>query len=88
MPETFCLRPVTLLKKSLWHRCFPVNFVKFLRTPFLTESRKVGMQESIKAMFIFEKIFAHIETLQNTFSRHMYKMVSRGTSHYISGDHF
>ena len=20
-----------------WHRCFPVNFVKFLRTPFLTE---------------------------------------------------
>ena len=24
-----------LLKKSLWHRCFPVNFVKFLRTTFL-----------------------------------------------------
>ena len=24
-----------LLKKGLWHRCFPVNFVKFLRTPFL-----------------------------------------------------
>ena len=23
------------LKKRLWHRCFPVNFVKFLRTPFL-----------------------------------------------------
>ena len=31
------LRPVTLLKKRLWHRCFPVNFAKFLRTPFLTE---------------------------------------------------
>ena len=29
------LRPATLLKKKLWHRCFPVNFVKFLRTPFL-----------------------------------------------------
>ena len=25
----------TLVKKRLWHRCFPVNFVKFLRTPFL-----------------------------------------------------
>ena len=25
----------TLLKKSLWHGCFPVNFAKFLRTPFL-----------------------------------------------------
>ena len=24
-----------LLKKRLWHRCFPVNFAKFLRTPFL-----------------------------------------------------
>ena len=29
------LRPATLLKKRLWHRCFPVNFAKFLRTPFL-----------------------------------------------------
>ena len=28
------LRPATLLKKKLWHRCFPVNFAK-LRTPFL-----------------------------------------------------
>ena len=25
------------LKKRLWHRCFPVNFVKFLRTPFFIE---------------------------------------------------
>ena len=31
------LRPVTLLKKRLWHRYFPVNFAKFLRAPFLTE---------------------------------------------------
>ena len=31
------LRPATLLKKTLWHRCFPVNFVKFLRTTFLNE---------------------------------------------------
>ena len=28
------LRPATRLEKRLWHRCFPVNFVKFLRTPF------------------------------------------------------
>ena len=26
----------TLLKKRLWHRYFPVNFAKFLKTPFLT----------------------------------------------------
>ena len=29
------LRPATLLKKRLWHRCFPVNFAKFSRTFFL-----------------------------------------------------
>ena len=28
------LRPETLLKKRLWHGCFPVNFVELLRTPF------------------------------------------------------
>ena len=27
--------PATLLKKRLWHRSFPVNFVKFLRKRFL-----------------------------------------------------
>ena len=32
------LRPATLLKKSLWHRCFPVNFVKFLRTTFFIDN--------------------------------------------------
>ena len=31
------LRPATLLKKRLWYRCFPVNFVKFQRTPFFIE---------------------------------------------------
>ena len=31
------LRPATLLKKRLLHRCFPVKFVKFLRTPFYIE---------------------------------------------------
>ena len=29
------LRPVTLLKKGLCHRCFPVNFAKLLRKHFL-----------------------------------------------------
>ena len=27
--------PATILKKRLWYRCLPVNFVIFLRTPFL-----------------------------------------------------
>ena len=31
------LKSATLLKKRLWHRSFPENFLKFLRTPFLKE---------------------------------------------------
>ena len=31
------LRPRILLKKRLQHSCFPLNFAKFLRTPFYTE---------------------------------------------------
>ena len=26
--------PINCIKKRLWHRCFLVNFAKFLRTPF------------------------------------------------------
>ena len=29
------LKPATLLQKRLWCRWFPVNFPKFLRTPYL-----------------------------------------------------
>ena len=31
------LTSATLLKKRLWHWCFPVKFKKFLSTPFFTE---------------------------------------------------
>ena len=31
------LQPATLLKNRVWHKCFSVNFAKFLRTPFLTK---------------------------------------------------
>ena len=48
LQENTCARASFLIKlrasgtgtgvsKRLWHRCFPVNFVKFLRTPFFTE---------------------------------------------------
>ena len=42
------LRSATLLKKRLWHRCFPVNFAKFLKTPFLqnTSGRLVLTQST------------------------------------------
>ena len=31
------LKSAVLLKKRLWHRYLPVNFAKFLSTPFFTE---------------------------------------------------
>ena len=37
-----------LLKKRLWHRCFPVNFAKFLKTPFLKEHPQWLLQSVIK----------------------------------------
>ena len=38
------------IKKRLWHRCFRVNFTKFLRTPFLqnTSERLLLKLESSK----------------------------------------
>ena len=44
-----CLRPATLLKKRLWHRCFPVNFEKFQGTPFShNTSRRLLLEIPIK----------------------------------------
>ena len=34
--------PATLLKKRLWHRCFTVNFAKFLRTLFFNRTPPVA----------------------------------------------
>ena len=36
LQENTCVRVCNFIKR-FWHRCFPVNFAKFLITPFLTE---------------------------------------------------
>ena len=38
------LRPANLLKKRLRHKCFSVNFVKFLRTTFLQATVSQNMK--------------------------------------------
>ena len=46
------LRPTTLLKKRVWHRCFPVNFAKFLRKPFLQNtSGRLLLTDMCHSMF-------------------------------------
>ena len=62
------LRPVTLLKKRLWHMCFLVNFEKFIRTPFSIEhprwlpliKRKVYVQKKNKISIIYQCFFSFI----------------------------
>ena len=47
-------RPATLLKKRLWHRRFPVNFVKFIRTAFFTEPlRLVLLNNKLSVISLF-----------------------------------
>ena len=39
-----------------WHRCFPVNFVKFLRISFLTEHLRWLLLFSYKHIFVIKKL--------------------------------
>ena len=47
-----CMRSATLLKKRLWHRCFAVNFVKFLRTPISKHLWWLLLKINIKIFYI------------------------------------
>ena len=45
LQENICARVSflkKLLKKRLWHRCFPANFVKFLKNTFLHRTSLVA----------------------------------------------
>ena len=49
------LRPATLLKKRLWHRCFPVNFAKFLITPiFIEHLRWLLLDNYVSNNYVFK----------------------------------
>ena len=50
------LRPATLFKKRLWRRCFPANFAKFLRTPFLQKTSEQLL------LPIFYDVFYQVKT--------------------------
>ena len=57
------LGPETLLKKRLWYRCFPVNFVKFLRTLFL--------QNTSERLFLTALRWKHLQQWLTTKSRYL-----------------
>ena len=78
--KVLALRPATLLKKRLQQRCFPVNFVKFLRTPFLqntsqqlplfvvNSSHSFNLQRSF--IYLFKPFFVRKIDKNSQFSHH------------------
>ena len=73
------LSHVTLLKKRLWGRCFPVNFAKFLGTSFFIEHLSTTASEytqSIVSGFLFF-IFFHLHFI-NKLQSPNHPLVFRG----------
>ena len=76
-PELFCkkmLRPATLLKSRLWHRCFSVNFVKILRTRFFIEhlrrlllEEKNNMMETVNTVIPSRNLKINDDKTEHTF---------------------
>ena len=55
------LRPATLLKKSLWHMCFSVNFAKFFGTPFLQNTSE-RLLLTFRSNSLFKKNLSDVST--------------------------
>ena len=52
-----------LLKKRLWRRCFPVNFAKFIRTPFLQNtSGRLLLNTDLGICILIDKTKVKINT--------------------------
>ena len=76
------LRPATLLKKRLYQWCFPVNFPKFVRTPFLqnTSGRLfLYVQEHRERLLVISSRLAMV-SLQRVNAE---DLVNLGTPDYI-----
>ena len=59
------VEPATVLKKRLWHRCFPVNFAKFLRTPFLENTSGWQLLFKMALSNLSTRIFSTLVFFQN-----------------------
>ena len=75
--ENTCAR-VSLLKKRLWRNRFPVNFAKFLRTPFLQNTSERLLLYYLKRLCFDQQEFAIQKQI-------IFKMaaVNRRRKHYI-----
>ena len=66
--EVAGLRTATLLKNRLWHRCFLLNFAKFLKTPFYkTPPTAASELDQYKIVAIFNLIKWNISNRKLSF---------------------
>ena len=74
------MRPATLFKKRLQQRCFPVNFVKFLRTPFLQNTSRQLLLFVINLTVSFCKkvlyIYSNLLLLEKSTKTHNFAIFS------------
>ena len=71
----FFNKVATLLKKRLWHKCFPANFAKFLRTSFLQNTPrgcfwKLSLTKILLVISKNLKVKTVYNILHNIFGRH------------------
>ena len=64
--ENACARAPFLKKRRLWHKCFPVNFAKFLRIPFLQNTSGRRIQNPLK---IINTLSVSLTKWSNTFKQ-------------------
>ena len=70
---------ISLLKKRLWHSCFPVNLAKFLRTPFL---QNTSGRLLLKYLNFEQKL--PIYTAHHTFLESRYLEVTKNRYYILS----
>ena len=63
MRKCLNFRSATFLNKRLWHRCFPVNLVKFLRTSFYRTPLVAASGNQAEIFLIFLLTFISLFSL-------------------------
>ena len=73
----YILKFATLLKKRLWHRRFPVNLAKFLRTPFFAEQlRRLLLNYELMNFMLFANLgFKDITNPYNCLMKNAYFLI-------------
>ena len=66
------LRTVALLKKRFWYRCFPVNFLKFLKTPITEHFRWLLLKTPVNQLIFREELVDRQLYYSQTFSQELF----------------